>query len=465
MLRLGGLAALLAVTGWIPATAAAQARASDRTRFLDSTSAVSDDPRRVPRAPGPNGPSGVIVLTGGRVWDGTGQAARLASVVIEGNRIKAILPAGSRTWPDSARVMDAAGMTVMPGLIDLHTHLSYVTGNESQSTQADPVDATLRAVERLRYFIESGITSVRDVASHGTVPFRIKDWVRQRRLIGPRVFAAGKLITGTSGHGAEGLQPGSYLYGAIREASGPDDWREAVREQFRAGADVIKIASHFSPAEVRAAVEEAHALGLKVTADAETFYIDWAVEAGVDIIEHPLPRSDSTIRLMAARGTASVPTLTTYQYIFDTRGGYYGSTSRRFTMTRESNLAMLRRLRLAGVTIGVGTDLVGGWYRHLPGAYITELESLVAGGFTVTEALERATRVSAEILDMGGRLGTLEPGRLADLIVVDGRPDQRLRDLARVRVVVRDGEVVVDSGRIVVAPHLQVPEPGAKRAP
>jgi imidazolonepropionase-like amidohydrolase len=105
------------------------------------------------------------------------------------------------------------------------------------------------------------------------------------------------------------------------QASGPDDWREAVREQFKRGADVIKLASHYSREEIAAAVDEAHALGLKVAVDAETFYIQWAVEAGADTIEHPLPRTDETIRLMAEKGTQAVPTLIPYIYIFDLAGG------------------------------------------------------------------------------------------------------------------------------------------------
>jgi len=156
----------------------------------------------------------------------------------------------------------------MPGLIDLHTHLSYDEIYVPISIALSRADATVRGVERLRYFIESGITSIRDVGGHGDVPFRLKDWVVRNRLPGPRVFAAGQLITGTDGHGAEGLDQTSSLYGVIREASGPDDWREAVREQFKRGADVIKLASHFSREEVAAAVEEAHALGLKVAVDA-----------------------------------------------------------------------------------------------------------------------------------------------------------------------------------------------------
>jgi len=122
-------------------------------------------------------------------------------------------------------------------------------------------------------------------AGHWNVPFRIKEWVAQSRVPGPRVFPVGQLITGTGGYGAEGLDP---IYGAVREVSGPDAWRDVVRGQFKRGADVIKLASHFSREEVAAAISEAHALGLKVCVDAETIYIQWAVEAGADDIEHPL---------------------------------------------------------------------------------------------------------------------------------------------------------------------------------
>ncbi len=133
--------------------------------------------------------------------------------------------------------------------------------------------------------------------------------------------------------------------GATRMASGPDDWRQAVREQFHRGADLIKLGSHFTPEEVHAAVSEAHDLGLKVTVDAETFYIQRAVEAGADTIEHPLPRTDATIRLMAKKGIAADPTLTPYMIIFDKYGGYFDSTSRRFTFSKDANFEMLKRLR------------------------------------------------------------------------------------------------------------------------
>lgn len=444
---------------------AGQERARDRRQWLDAKTETSDDPRRIPVRPGPRGPEGVIVLRGGWIFDGTGAPVREGTLVIRRNKIEKLLPPGVTDWPKDARIFDVTGKTVTPGLIDAHTHIDYAETETAAFLDISEADAMLRALERARFFLECGVTSIRDVGSLHDVPFRLKEWVSQNRVAAPRVFAAGAFITSTGGHGAEGVDPDILVPKSTRLAEGPDQWRQAVREQFNRGADLIKVGSHFSREEVKAAVEEAHALGLKVGCDAETFYIQWAVEAGVDVIEHPLPRTDETIALMAGKGTEAVPTLIPYAYIFDQWGGYFGSTSRRFTFSKEANLGVLRRMKNAGIKMGIGTDLVIDWFRYLPQPYIRELKSFVEAGYTVPEALAAATKANSEILDMSDKLGTLEMGKLADVAVFDGRPDRNLDDLAKVDIVIRDGYLVVKGGQVVIPRHVPVvpPEPAEKK--
>ena len=432
-------------------SALGQERAQDRRTWIDENTNTSDDPRRIPVPPGQKGPEGTLVITGGRIFDGTGAPVRNGTIVIERNKIKEILPPGSTNWPLDAQVIDVNGKTVMPGMIDLHAHMTE-TELDGPTVVSNEALNTLKAVERMRYYIQSGITSIRDLASHGDIPFRMKEFVAENRIPGPRVFPAGQVITSTGGHGTEGMHMNKPLVTAERTADGPDEWRNAIREQFNLGADVIKVASHFSREEIAAAVDEAHALGLKITADAETFYVQWAVEAGVDVIEHPLPRTDETIRLMAEKGTQSDPTIYPYMNIFELYGGYYGSTSRRFTFTRESVMEMFRKLKRAGIKMGIGIDVSvdATW----PEPYIEELKYFVKGGYTIPEALVAATLNSAEILDMDDKLGTIEPGKLADVVVIDGRPDVDLGNLANTDLVVRDGYIVVKDGRIFVPRHV-----------
>lgn len=428
----------------------------DRRVHMAPGELTTDDPRRIPVPPPQGDLGGETVLRKGRVFDGTGKEAFEATVVIKGKYITHILPPDSNDYSKTAEIIDVPGKTVMPGLIDLHTHLTYGEPGLSSALVNDVADATLRGVERLRFYLESGITTVRDVGSMGTVPFRLKEWVNEGRVPGPRIFAAGQLITGIGGHGAEDLSlktSPTYKNTRLREASGADDWRAAVREQFKRGADLIKVSSHFSPEEIKAAIDEAHSLGLKVTVDAETRYTDIAVEAGVDCVEHPLPRSEKTVRLMAERGICADITLIPYMIIIDMSGGYYGSQSRRFTLTRETNFNLAQQLYNAGVTLGVGTDLVAEWFRFLPYPYIAELKEFIRLGYSSSEALVAATQTNATILDMEDKLGTLQPGKLADILVVNGRPDQNIDDLARVSMVIRDGRTVINDGSLVIKPH------------
>lgn len=439
-----------------PAAVPAAPPINDRSPFYRGEIHTTDDVQRVPVPDGYREPKGSFVLTGGRLFDGTGTAARPATIVVEGKTITQILAPGTTTYPKEAKIFDVTGNTVMPGLIDLHTHLTYVEkfGQPARLSAENESDATLRGIDRMQRFVQAGITSVRDVASNGEVPFALKRWQSEGRIAGPRVFPAGQLITGRGGHGTEGfvlMTAPDYDQAPLREASGPDAWRDAVRLQFKQGADIIKLASHFSQAEIEAAVEEAHALGIPVTVDAETQYIDMAIAVGVDCIEHPLPRSDKAIELMAKKGIASVPTLVPYRLIARLSGGYFGSTSRRFTLDENTILDMLKKMKERGVKMGIGTDLIVDWIRYLPFAYIDELKSFVAVGYSPREALVIATRTNAEILRMADRLGTIETGKLADLIVVNGRPDENLDDLTQVERVFVSGRLVVEAGEIRLA--------------
>lgn len=456
-------ALLLATT--VSTKAEEPSRLNDRTSLFDASTATSNDLRRVPVSPGTNAPKGAIVIRNARLFDGTGAAIRNVNIVIEGDRIVEI---GEQTeFPADAEVIDARGRTVMPGLIDLHTHLTYVHsfGLPAPVSEESQADAAIRGTERLRYFAESGITSVRDVASHGIAPFLLKQEVAAGNVPGPRIFAAGQLIVGEGGHGTEGMAirtAPDYVDAAVREASGPEDWRKAVRTNFKRGADLIKLASHFSQEEIEAAVDEAHKLGLRVTVDSESIYTSMAVKAGVDSVEHPLPRSDETVKLMAKKGIASVPTFVPYQYI-NAMGGYYGSTSRRFTISDATMFAMGTKLRTAGVKLGVGTDLVVNWHRYLPEAYVQELRNFRRLGYTTSEALIAATRTNAEILGMDDRLGTLKPGKLADLIIISGKPDQDLEDLKKVDLVIVGGRVIVQDGRASLPPRKTEKPPFSER--
>lgn len=404
---------------------------------------VSDDPRRLPWPEPDLSEAAVQVIEGATLIDGSGgPPVRDAVVVIRGNRIEQVGRRGDVEVPADATSIDGSGRYLLPGLIDLHTHVTYPEQVVSFYTDTDSA-ATIRAIEKVRMYVDHGITSLRDVASRNDVPFRLKEAIRAGIIVGPRIFPSGKLITGTGGHGAE--SDALIVTGMVIEADGPDAFAKAVREQIKAGADYIKLASHYTREEVAAAIEAAHQLGIRVTADTTTHFLKWAVQAGIDCVEHPLPRDDETIELMAKKGTYAVPTVVAYKrYIFDQRGGYHNSLSRRFYFDHEANVEMVRRLKKAGVKIGVGTDLFLGYREHFekPTAYVDELRYFIEAGFTPMEAIVAATRTGAEILNMSDKLGTLESGKLADLIMLEGNPLDDIGALEEPVFVMVDGKII-----------------------
>jgi len=420
---------------------------------------VTDDPRRVPLPPEATRDDRVLVIEGGTLIDGTadGEPTRNAVVVLGGDEIRAAGTAADVEIPDDPdRVIDASGLYVLPGLIDLHIHFTQQRGEDFSRYRDSDAAAAIRGTLLAEQLIEAGVTAVREVGTRGDVGLKIKEAVARGMIDGPRVFWSGQLIAARGGHGDEitstatGRPKSMETSARVRVATGPWEWRLAVREQIRRHADWIKLTAPYTREEVGAAVDEAHQRGYPVTVDSFGKYTAWAAELGMDSIEHPLDLSEEVIAAMAEHGTDLVPTLTAF-YNPETTGypsagippgGFYYTLSRRFPVKHEQHLEMVGKAHAAGIRIGVGTDIPFENETRYPGAYFRELGFLKEAGLSDREVLAAATRVGAQIARMGDKLGTLEPGKLADILIVAGNPLEDIQTLRKTRYVIGDGRVV-----------------------
>jgi imidazolonepropionase-like amidohydrolase len=421
---------------------------------------TTNDPRRVPVPPRDISKDPVLVVRGGTLFDGTGaEPVPNAVVVLQGNRIVEVGSAASvRVPPKADRIIDVAGGWIVPGLVDLHIHFTQQRGDDFQLYRDSPAAAAIRGVLLASQLIDGGITAARDVGTLDDVALKIKEAAQRHMIDAPRVFWAGKLIGSRGGHGDEITETASGRprplegSGRHRVASGPGDWRLAVREQIRMGADLIKLTAPFTKEEVAAAIDEAHMLGIRVTADAFGDYVTWASEARIDAIEHPLAIPDAAVAAMAKNGTAFVPTMTAfynptkigYPSAHIPPGAFYYTMSRRFSMTHEDNMETLRKARAANVKMGIGTDIPFENDKRYPSDYFQELRFFKQAGYTDKEILMIATKNGGDILGIPDMIGTLEKGKLADVLVVDGNPIQDIENLRKTRLVIADGRVLRD---------------------
>jgi imidazolonepropionase-like amidohydrolase len=404
------------------------------------------------------------VLTGVTLIDGTGRApVPDAAVVIAGERIAAAGPRASTAWPGGATVIDLPGRTVLPGLIDAHDHLaSHGYGLATRWGLDEPAStAHLRTARVLADTLAMGYTTVRDA---GGLDAGFKLAVEQGLIPGPRLVLGIQIISPTGGIGDRTSPSGHDCCGAVDPllppsvANGPDAVRDAVRTMVRAGADVIKTATTggassrpghgprdaaFSREEMTALVAESHALGRRVMCHALGGPgVRTAVLAGVDSIEHGtyLDEDPELMAAMAERGVFLVPTLTVYVYHRESPAAHVRA---RALALHEHHLATVRRALELGVPVAAGTD--AGGHGHPKNAL--ELGYLVEAGLTPMQAVRAATQWAAQCLGMDREVGTLEPGRLADLIVVDGNPLDDIKILLeprRIEMVFKGGGVCVD---------------------
>lgn len=414
-----------------------------------------------------------LVLRGGTLVDGTGApAVPDAAVVIEDNRVVYAGPAAAAPLPEpgtrgagggqpGVRVLDTTGQTMLPGLINCHAHLCWdgYHGLQEQSLNDPPAMVAFKAAMNMRRALQAGVTGVRDVGCPHGVAFVAKAAVAEGIVPGPRLWVSGEVICITGGH--------TFWIGC--ECDGPEEVRKGVRKQLKQGADCIKLVCNGSRAEayvkggamwgtgnypeftfeeIKVACDEAHMVERRVAAHATQIdAAKWALRAGIDTLEHGGTLDAEANELAVERGIYIVPTLSPL-YLQAERGLDYGLLpheveSRRRRAAEGARARNLVESIRAGVKIAMGTDAGSPAAPH--DAVAEELVLLVRLGLArdAVEAIMISTRRSAEAIGVADRLGTLEPGKLADVLVVEGNAADDVTALRHVRHVILDGTFAV----------------------
>ena len=400
----------------------------------------------------------IFAIQAGRlIVDAAKPALGPSTVIVENNRIVRI--ERGATAPAGATVVDMSSKTVMPGLIDAHVHL---TGDPGTPFWREAIDsnesAVITGVKNALVTVRAGFTTVRDLGAPGLSSFALRDGIAAGLVPGPRILASGGALSITGGHGdVSGFRPEvNAALATGTTCSGPAACADRVREWSKKGADVIKITAtggvlsqqarglegHFAPAEISAITATAARLGLKVAAHAHGARgIEEAAAAGVDSIDHGTFADDAALKVMKAKGTWLVPTLMAPSGLNDRIGKniftpVVEAKARTALAVWGKALAAAKRM---GVKIAYGTD--AGVFEH--GRNGEEAALMVKfGGMTPREVIISATRDAAELLGISGETGTLDVGKAADLIAVDGDPLTDVGALMKIRYVMAAGRVV-----------------------
>jgi imidazolonepropionase-like amidohydrolase len=403
-------------------------------------------------------PQTVIVHAGNLITDASRPAAGPSTITITDGRITAVAE-GLLPPPAGARLVDLSGKTVLPGLIDMHVHLAGDPGGDFRDEAVDPNEwAALLGAKNARITALAGFTTVRDLGSPPLVGFMLRRATAEGVIPGPRIVASGPAISIIGGHGdVSGFRPEVIkALGVDNTCTGPEQCAARVREFSRAGADIIKITAtggvlsqqarglgqHFTDPEMKAIVDTAHGLGLKVAAHAHADAgIAAAVRAGVDSIEHGTFASAATVRLMKERGTSLVPTLMAFTGIRERlgKGIYTPVVEAKIRMTLAEVGKAAKLARSAGVPVVFGTDAAV--FEH--GRNAQELALLVdLAGMSPAEAIASATTGAARLLSLENEVGRIAPGFSADLIAVSGDPLRDVRALEHVDYVMVRGKTI-----------------------
>jgi imidazolonepropionase-like amidohydrolase len=403
----------------------------------------------------PNKPGNVKALRFGKLVDGTGKVWTKAIVIVEGDRIRSVETDVSAI-PPSAEVLDLSRYTGIPGLIDVHTHMTIYTdetpGAPLLKQTVNPVPAVVVFLARkgaLRT-LEAGVTTVRDLGADQYMDIAMRDLINRGEMVGPRMFVCGYGLYTTFTPFKPAVAP---PVGGV--ADGVPEVLRVVRQQIAAGADVIKMYAStgtdddvsgfetYTYDEIKAAVDMAHQFGKKIAI--HSYGPDGArdaVRAGTDSLEHATDMDDGTIKEMARRGTFYVPTIDHNRYYIENgdKIGYAPGFKERLSAFIPRNLETARRAFQAGVRFAMGSDAIYTMY----GQNTRELGWFVKAGMTPEQALTTATSNAAQLLGKEKELGALASGYFADVVAVEGDP------LADINVVVNHVKWVMKGGAVVV---------------
>lgn len=402
------------------------------------------------------------LIHAGRVIDGiANQPMSERTIVVDGGRIVAI-ESGYRAPAVDDRVVDLRNSTLMPGLMDMHVHITseYSRTSELDRFKKDGPDVALDGAMFAERTLQAGFTTVRDLGDGFRASIALRNAINAGKLVGPRIFAAGKSIATTGGHADPTNGWADHLGGANvgpldGVVNGEEQAAQAVRQRYKEGSDLIKITAtggvlsvaknglnpQFTEEEIRSVVQTARDYGFKVAAHAHGAEgMKRAVRAGVDTIEHGTFMDDETIKLMKERGTYYVPTITAGAWVFDRskEEGFFPALVRpKAAMIGPQIQGTFAKAYKAGVKILFGTDT--GVSAH--GQNAREFVLMVESGMPAMEAIKSATSVSAKYLEIDDRLGSVEVGKVADLVAVPGDPIKDISAMQRVHFVMKDGVV------------------------
>lgn len=403
----------------------------------------------------------LTVIRAGSLIDGTSGSARANQLIfVRGKKIEKVTGAGEAI-PSDAQVIDLSKATVLPGLIDSHTHI-FLWGEDPNKggydvniLKAGIALRAARATYACKRALEQGFTTIRDLETEGAGygDVEIKEAIAEGTIPGPRIFASTRGISTTGGYNLEGYAPELVMPKGVQIVDGPVEARKAAREQLEHGADWIKVyMTHRSwvnkqgelvsqptltVEELKAIVDEAHGWGKKVACHAYSgIGLQRALDGGCDSIEHGLQLTDAHIAQMLKQGTWYCPTMAPYYGDWAAENTPEGKRDRKRAADHKISL---QKAAKAGVKTVFGTDIGGTPWTTEPMA--EEFEYMVKFGFTPMGAIQAATSRAAEMLDMQGEIGVIAPGAYADVIAVSGDPLKEVSELKKVRFVMHDGAV------------------------